>query len=114
MRPELHGIEANDIPDWPDWSPAAADDELQSFTLAIGWPGGTGADNFQVAVASPAALRIRSHKGKFVGLEVDRFEPELVERAIQEFVASCDALTWEGAVELLQTRMRWEYDGYRG
>lgn len=58
MRPELRGIEANDIPEWPDWSPSAVSDELQWFTVAIGWPGKTGADYFQVAVTTSVALRI--------------------------------------------------------
>lgn len=114
MRPELRGIEANDIPDWPNWSPSAAGDELQWFTVAIGWPGGAGADNFQVAVATPATLQIRSREGEFVGLVVDRFDSESVRTAIQDFFDACDAPTWEGAVELLRKRMHWEFEGYRG
>lgn len=114
MRAELRGIQANDIADWRDWSPSEPGDEFQWFTVAIGSPGGVGADNFQVAVASPTALRMRSREGKFVGLVVERFQPALVERAIREFVKSCEASTWESIVDLLRTRMGWEFEGYRG
>ena len=113
MRPELRGIEANDIPGWPDWSPSEPLDELQWFTVAIGLPGRAGVDNFQVAVATPAALRLLSGESKFVGLMVERFQPELVERTIREFVESCEPSTWEAIVDILRTRMNWEFEGYR-
>jgi hypothetical protein len=87
MQVEVRGIEANDIADWPHWSPAGASCELQWFTVTIGPPGEPGADLFQVAVATPLGLKDRRTKGKFVGLVVDRFDPPLVEQAIREFVA---------------------------
>jgi hypothetical protein len=68
-----------------------------------------GADLFQVAVATPAGLRERREKGRFVGLVVGEFNPQLVEEAIQGFVAGCEAPNWEGVVERLRERMRWEY-----
>src|SRR4051794_11871637 len=111
MEAELRAIEANDIPGWPDWSPADALNELHWFTLTIGRPGDLGADLFQVVVATPTGIRQRQEKGRFVGLVVDRFEPKLVETAIRDFVASCKALTWSGVVDSLRTRMRWEYEG---
>ncbi len=113
MQAEVRRIEANDIRDWPDWSPAGPSDELQRFTVSIGPLGDPGADLFQVAVATPLGLRQRRVKGKFVGLVVDRFEPQLVEQAIREFVASSKALTWQGIVDMLRVRMHWEYEGYR-
>ncbi len=111
MEGELRAIEANDIPNWPNWSPADASNELQWFTLTIGPPGDVGADLFQVAVATRMGVRQRRKKGKFIGLVVDRFEPKLVEAAIGDFVASCKAPTWAGVVDLLRMRMRWEYEG---
>jgi hypothetical protein len=111
MEADLRAIEANDIPDWPNWSAADASNALQWFTLTIGPPGDVGADLFQVVVATPTAIRQRREKGRFVGLVVDRFEPKLVETAIREFVASCKALTWSGVLDLLRTRMQWEYEG---
>jgi Immunity protein 8 len=93
MEADLRAIEANDIPDWPNWSAVDASNELQWFTLTIGLPGDAGSDLFQVVVATPIGIRQRREKGKFVGLVVDRFEPTVVETAIRDFVASCKALT---------------------
>ncbi len=109
MRPVVLGIEANDIPEWPRWSASGPAEEHQWFTVSIGCPGTQGADLFQVAVATPAGLRERRKKGRFTGLVVDRFESQLVETAIQAFVASCETSNWEGVVERLRQRMRWEY-----
>jgi hypothetical protein len=52
MRAEVRQVSANDIPCWPDWVPADAVDELQWFSVAIGPAGSTGADLFQVALAT--------------------------------------------------------------
>jgi len=115
MEADLRAIEANDITDWPNWSASDPLNELQWFTLTIGPPGDPGSDLFQVAVATPIGVRDRRDRSKFVGLVVDRFEPEIVEAAIRDFVASCNALTWSGIVDLLRKQTRWEYDGlYKG
>jgi hypothetical protein len=47
-------------------------------------------------------------------LVVEEFEPGLVERAIRNFVASSQAPTLEGIVDLLRARMLWEFEGYHG
>ena len=80
--------------------------------MTVGLVGSPGADNFQVAVATPLGLRERRRKDKFIGLVVERFEPEQVESAIRGFVTGCQAPTWAGVVELLRASMLWEYDGY--
>jgi hypothetical protein len=113
MQAEVRGIEANDIADWPHWPPADVSCELEWFTVTIGPPGESGADLFQVAVATPRGLKDRRTKGKFVGLVVNRFDPPLVEQAIREFVACSHALTWQGVVDLLRAKMRWEFEGLR-
>jgi hypothetical protein len=113
MHAEVRQIRANDVPDWPRWSPSGSEAEFQWFTLAIGPEGDARSDSFQVAVATWRGLRERRHKDKFVGLVVDRFEPEVVEQAIREFVAARQSPTWEGIVDLLRSKLLWEYDGYR-
>jgi hypothetical protein len=110
MRAEVRGIEANDLRQWPRWSASKPSEENQWFTVSIGLPGTIGTDLFQVAVATPAGLRERQDKGRFVGLVIDRFEPHLVQEAIRAFVSASEALTWEGVVERLRLRMRWEYE----
>ena len=113
MRATVRGIQANDLPDWPNWSPVSPADEFQWFTVAVGPVGGPGADNFQVAVATSRGLRERRRDVKFIGLVVHRFEPEVVEQAIRGFVEGLQAPTWEGVVEWLQRHMLWEFAGYR-
>src|SRR5262249_45653058 len=88
MRAEVRQISRNDNPTWQDWTPADADDEFQWFSVAIGPADSTGADLFQVVVATPGGLKARRHKSKFVGLVVGVFEPQIVEQTIQDFVAS--------------------------
>jgi hypothetical protein len=110
MRAAVRGIEANDIPEWPLWSPSSPSEECQWFTVSVGSAGTPGADLFQVAVATPAGLQERRDKRRFVGLVVDRFELRLVAEAIRAFVAASEALSWEGVVEQLRARMRWEYE----
>jgi Immunity protein 8 len=109
MRPELRGIEANDICEWPRWSPSGPAEEHQWFSVSVGLPGTPGTNLFQVAVATPAGLRERRRNGRFVGLVVDRFEPRRVEEAIRSFVEAAEGPDWDGIVRRLSASMRWEY-----
>jgi hypothetical protein len=115
MLAEVRAIIPNDIPlrDWPSWTPADPSEEFRWFTVDIGPAGDPGADSFQVAVASPRGLRRSGAVGKDRALVVRQFVPEEVERAIREFVSVCEAYTWADIVNLLRTRMDWEYEGYR-
>jgi hypothetical protein len=115
MTPEVRWIDPNDIPlaEWPTWTPAGPEEELQWFHLGIGPSDDPGAELFQVAVATPKGLLHGRRLGKDRALVVPRFEPAAVERAIRDFVSACDAPTWAGIVDLLRTRMRWEYEGWR-
>jgi hypothetical protein len=113
MQAEVKNISANDIPEWPNWTPTDSTDEFQWLSVAIGPVGTTGADLFQVAVATSGRLKARRHKSKFVGLMVDVFDPRVIEQTLQEFVASIEAPTWEAIVEQLQPTMQWEFADYR-
>ncbi len=111
IRAKLRAIEANDIRDWPSWSPSGPADEVQWFTVSVGSLGGRGADLFQVAVATPMGLHERRDKRRFVGLVIERLEPPMVEGAIRAFVEDCEAPDWDGVVARLRQRMQWEYEG---
>jgi hypothetical protein len=113
LQAEVKNISANDIPEWPNWSPTDPTDEFQWLSVAIGPISTAGADLFQVAIATSRGLKARRHKTKFVGLVVDEFDPRVIEQTIQEFVASIEAPTWEAIVEQLQTTMQWEFTDYR-
>ena len=76
MHAEVKTISANDIPEWPNWTPSDSTDEFQWLTLTIGPVGTLEADLFQVAVASYSGLKERRHKTKFAGLVVDEFDPQ--------------------------------------
>ena len=112
VRPEVRRLWPNDIApaDWPTWEPSGPTDEFQWFSLDIDPVGDPGADNFQVAVATPRGLH--HHRDCLrETLLVGRFEPAEVERVIREFVSWCAAGSWPEVVRLLRTRMGWEYDG---
>ena len=111
MRAEAKSIEANDIPEWPGWRSPTPDDELRWFTVSVGVQEASGADLFQVAVATPRGIQGRRDRGPFVGLVVDSFEPSAVEQAIRDYVASIEGPAWELIVRRLQAKMLWEYQG---
>ena len=113
MQAEVKTISANDIPEWPNWRPSDSSDEFQWLSVTIGPVGTVEADLFQVAVASYRGLKARWHKTKFVGLMVDVFDPQDIEKTIEEFVTSIEAPTWEAVAEQLQPTMRWEFAEYR-
>src|SRR4051812_19414083 len=110
MRGEVRSIEANDLREWPHWRPTNVADESQWFTVTVGSPGNEGADLFQVCVASVAWLR-DVRRGSFVGLSVDRFDPESVVQAVQDHVTSVEAPTWQQFAQALAPQMKWEYAG---
>lgn len=114
IRPEIRWIQSNDHHEWPEWQPSTEEEELQWFTVAIGEVGVEGADNFQVAVATPRAITRTASKrrGRYVGLVIDSFDATTAEAAIHNFVASLDpGISWRDVVEQLETVMRWEFRG---
>jgi hypothetical protein len=113
MQADVKTISANNIPEWPNWTPTDSTGEFQWLSVAIGPVSTAAADRFQVAVATSGGLKARRHKTKFVGLMVDVFEPRVIEQKIEEFVASIEAPTWEAIVEQLQPTMQWEFTDYR-
>ncbi len=110
MEADVRGIEANDISTWPDWLPNSPADEIQWFTVSVGARGHVGADCFQIAVATHQGIQERRTKQKFVGLVVARFDPQLVENAIREYVGTCADSSWDLVVKKLRRQMTWEYD----
>jgi hypothetical protein len=113
MQAQVRGIEANDVPDWQNWVPKNAAEEMQWFTISIGTAAVEGSDLFQVAVATRRGINARRHKTKFAGLVVDDFTPARIEQAICDHVASVHAETWEEIARGLGPAMRWEYTDYK-
>jgi hypothetical protein len=113
MRAEVKFIEANDVPNWPDWEPVSARDECQWFTVTVGSSESRAGDLFQVCVATARGIKERRLREKFVGLVVPTFEPTIVENVIREFVVAVEGPSWEVIATELGKLGRWEYDGYR-
>jgi Immunity protein 8 len=115
MRAELHGIDPNDSLGWEAFVTAELAepwDHFAWFTLYIGPEGSPGADLFQVCVSTPSAVsRASGKRGKFRGLVVDSFEPEVIRQRLTELVSSTTGHTWEDIVEQLRLTMHWEYEG---
>jgi Immunity protein 8 len=115
MRAELRAIDPNDYPGWDAF--AAADrptpwDDFGWFTVSIAPEGDPGADNFQVLISTPAAIsRAKADSGRFRGLVVDSFGPQVIARTLRDHIASLQALTWEDLVDQLRRTMHWEYEG---
>jgi Immunity protein 8 len=114
MRAEVRDIEANDLPGWPTCQATDPGEGLAWFTVSVGAVGTPGSDLFQVAVGTPGGVAGRRDRDSFVGLVVDRFDPQAIERAIRDFVGSAEGPTWEAIAVRLGRVMRWEYAGYRG
>jgi Immunity protein 8 len=115
MRAELRAIEPNDYPGWDAF--VAADrptpwDDFGWFTLSIAPEGDPGADNFQMLVATPAAISLaKGNSGAFRGLVVNTFEPAVIAQTLRDHIASLQALTWQDLVDQFRRTMFWEYEG---
>jgi len=115
MRAELRAIEPNDYPGWDVFAAAnrpTPRDDFGWFTLYIAPEGDPGADNFQVLIATPAAIsRAKGESRTFRGLVVEMFEPAVIAQTLRDQISSLQALTWEDLVDQLRRTMLWEYEG---
>jgi len=110
MRATLREISPNDTLDWEKtegpW------DAFGWFSLSIGPEGNEGSEYFQVLVATPAAVsRAKGPTGRFRGVIVDSFEPDVIAKTLHDYVSSIEGHTWHDLVEKLMENMLWEYEG---
>src|SRR5262245_40282220 len=115
MRAELRAIDPNDYAGWEAF--VAADrpepwDAFGWFTLSIAPQGDPGTNYFYVLVATPAAVsRAKGDAGRFRGIIVESFEPEVIAQTLRDHVASLQGLTWQDLIDQLRRTMHWEYEG---
>jgi hypothetical protein len=116
MRAELRDIDPNDYAGWEAF--AAADrpeepwDAFGWFTLSLAPEGDRGTNYFQVLVTTPAAVsRAAGPGGRFRGIIVETFEPEVIAQTLRDHVASVQGLTWQELIDQLRQTMHWEYEG---
>jgi len=114
LRPELRRIIPNDYDGWEAFAAAERPepwDEFAWFVLDIGLEGQEGSNLFQVLVATPAAVsRAKGNDKHRRVLIVESFEPQAIETALRDHVASLAAHTWDEIVERLRCNMYWEYE----
>ena len=114
LRPELRHISPNDYDGWQAFAAAEHPepwDEFAWFVLDIGLEGQEGSNLFQVLVATPAAVsRAKGNDKHRRVLIVESFEPQALETALRDYVASLAAHTWDEIVERLRCNMYWEYE----
>ena|SRR6267378_3145967 len=117
MRGELRDISPNDFLDWQCFAAAERPepwDDFGWFSLAIGPEGDPGSEIFQVLVATPAAVsRAKGNRGRFQGIIVESFEPEIIVRILHEYVSSVTGNNWSELVSQFRRSMFWEYEGWR-
>jgi hypothetical protein len=115
VKAELRSIESNDFLDWEEF--AATErvnpwDDFGWFTVSIGPEGDPGSNWFQVLVSTPSAVpRAKGNAKRFRGIIVESFEPTVIARSLQEYIASLKGLTWQELVDQLRQTMHWEYEG---
>ncbi|MBY0521900.1 MAG: immunity 8 family protein [Gemmataceae bacterium] len=115
MRAELRHIDPNDCAGWDAFASEHRPDPGDGFgwfTLDIGVEGESGADMFEVLIATPAAVsRARPASGPFRGIIVESFEPDAIARKLKALVSSVTGKNWTDIVAQLRHSMRWEYEG---
>src|SRR5262245_59361353 len=84
------------------------------FTVCIGVEGEEAGNNFQVCLATHAAVGRASPRGGFRGVIVDSFEPKEIRRKLHEYVSAITGPTWQHIVDQLRQVMHWEYEGMGG
>jgi hypothetical protein len=114
MRAELKGIDPNDYKDWEDFVSSERPepwDDSGWFSLDIGPEGEAGAEIFQVLVATPAAVsRAKGDRKGFRGIIVGEFNPEIIEKALRDYVSNTTGSSWPEIVEQLRHSLVWEYE----
>ena len=117
MRGELRDISPNDFPDWQCFASVERPepwDDFGWFSLNIGPEGDPGTEIFQVLVATPAAVsRAKGNRGRFQGIIVESFEPEIIVNTLHEFVSSVTGNNWSEIVDQFRRAMFWENEGWR-
>jgi hypothetical protein len=118
MRAELRHISPNDFPHWECFLSADRAepwDDFGWFSLNIGPEGDPGTEIFQVLVATPAAVsRATGNRDRLQGIIVESFEPEIIVRALHEYVSSVTGNNWSEIVSQFRRSMFWEYEGKWG
>lgn len=98
------------------WRPRTLEDTYTTLDLDISMSDGEqGSNLFYVKMATPEALRHRARDFPIAEhrvLVVDKFNYELLRRAIEDILEKCTRDTWEDSCVALQRYFSWEYEDY--
>ena len=117
MRAELRSLDSADAPEGLEgFRPS----DPQSFALAIGATvgpeGGEGGDLFYFTVCTPEWLRENGSQKGFAFLHghvlVDRWDYQLVERAIRDLCFRTEGAGWDEIATKLSRYGDWEFEEY--
>ena len=116
MRGKISNYHSADILEVWTWEPSSIADVHFGLSISIGPPDEIGADDFQVIVASPEALRKDCRDNAVIGrhyLIVLDYSWEVLERELEKILDVCEADTWERVREKLCRYFLWEYEDYK-
>jgi hypothetical protein len=111
MKAVIHGYDCSDQADLEGWRPARAEEVYLPLHVYIGPEGSSASDLFQIVIATPQAIQGRPDRRNCKLLVVQQYDWVEVKGTIEQWVAECEALTWEDVVGSLRKRLHWEYEG---
>jgi len=120
MSLTVRSLHSPDVDDLARWVPDDPQDVLLLVELEIGQGPGSGADLFQIVVATPRGLdryrRVRPNPIVFDRglLVMSAYSCGRFREWLARTVARCDAGNWAESVQLLRRFFSWQYDDYRG
>jgi hypothetical protein len=119
MRAELKDLDTPDSPDasLASFSPEDGERFRLQVTASIGVAGEDGADLFDFTVCSPSWLAGEELYKGFAfqrhTLLVERWDADLVERAIGDLCRRTEGESWEEIAQKLSRYGYWEFEDYR-
>jgi len=116
MKAKFDGIYSIDLPGGPPELPSDPSNCWVVIQADIGHEGGEGADIFTFYVCTISALEDQLKvKGCELGrhlIILERFDWELVEKAICDICANASGETWEDIAHFIARYGSWEYEDY--
>lgn len=117
MKAIIKQIHCSDVDAWDDYLPIDPTDFVLPFELSIGPSESKATDLFQILVCGSKWFE-REIVAKKQTLPVhhmvmQEYDADLLERALKEKVASCEANTWDELGKQLGQFFHWEFENYQ-
>lgn len=117
IRLEIRSISSPDV-ELYSWEPSTNAEVFLTVELEIGEAGVDGADLFQIAIATPEALRAKSKAGANTirersTLVVSSYDWQDIQKCLETIIRKCESANWPTSVLCLQRFFKWEYEDYQ-